>query len=64
MQRKIAETLAEKIKETQIKSSAELVTKDDLFGVEKSLRQEIKIAMLTTIISLGTIMALIEKFVS
>ena len=59
MQRKIAETLAEKIKEAQIKSSVELSTKADIV----MLRQEIKIAMLTTIISLGTIMALIEKFI-
>lgn len=58
MQRKVAETLAEKIKEAQIKSSVELATKSDI----EMLRQEIKISMLTTIISLGTIVALIEKF--
>ncbi len=59
MQKKVAETLAEKIKEAQIKSATELATKSDV----EMLRQEIKISMLTTIISLGGIIALVEKFV-
>jgi hypothetical protein len=70
MQRKVAEVLAEKIKESQIESSTELATKSDILVVKQDLknaaqelRQEIKISMLTTIISLGTIIALVEKFV-
>jgi hypothetical protein len=59
MQRKVADTLAEEIKEAQIKSSVELATKSDI----ALLRHEIKIAMLTTIISLSAILAFIEKFI-
>ncbi|MBP7710788.1 MAG: hypothetical protein KA100_06955 [Rickettsiales bacterium] len=70
MPRKTAETLAEKIKEVQIASSQELATKSDILLVKQDLenfrqdlKQEIKISMLTTIISLGGIIALVEKFV-
>jgi hypothetical protein len=63
MQKRIADVLAEGIKEAQIQSSKHLATKGDLTALGKELRQEIKIAMLTTIISLGAIMALIEKFI-
>jgi hypothetical protein len=58
MQKRTAEALAEKMKEAQIKSSVELATKADI----AMLKQEIKISMLTTIISLGTIIALVDKF--
>ena len=64
MQKKIADVLAEEIKEAQIKSSNDLATKSDLKHEIALLRQEIKISMLTTIISLGAIMALIEKFIN
>ena len=64
MQKKIADTLAEKIKEVQTKSSTEIATKDDVATAIVMLKQEIKISMLTTIISLGAIMTLIEKFVN
>ena len=64
MQKKVAETLAEKIKDAQFNSSQKLATKSDLKSEIALLRQEIRNAMLTTIISLGTIMALIEKFVN
>lgn len=63
MQKKVADTLAEQFKEAQITASQELVTKSDLKSEITLLRQEIKNAMLTTIISLGTIIALVEKFV-
>ena len=70
MPRKVAETLAEKIKEVQIEASSETATKSDIVSlkteikqVKAELKQEIKISMLTTIISLGTIIALVEKFV-
>jgi len=69
MQKNIAETLAEKIKESQLKSDEVLATKKDIEDLRiatksdtESLRQEIKISMLTTIISLGTIVTLLEKF--
>ncbi|MES2960977.1 MAG: hypothetical protein V4694_01175 [Pseudomonadota bacterium] len=64
MQKKVAETLAEKIKDAQLNSSQKLVTKSDIKSEIALLRQEIRNALLTTIISLGTIMALIEKFVN
>lgn len=70
MQRKVAETLAEKIKESQVGSLQSLATKSDLIEVKQELksdiallRQEIKISMLTAVVSLGTIVALVEKFV-
>lgn len=38
MQRKTAETLAEKIKEVQISSSQELATKTDVFLIKQDLK--------------------------
>jgi len=61
MQKKIAETLAEQIKGAQIKASDDVATKNDIRTAIELLRQEIKSAMLTTIISVGTIVALVEK---
>lgn len=62
MQRQVAETLAEKIKQAQDISLDKLATKADLKAVENDLRSQIKISMLTTIVSLGAIMAFIQKF--
>jgi hypothetical protein len=64
MKKETAEVLAEEIKEIQSRSSGAMATKGDLAHLESSMRHEIKIAMLTTIISLGAIMALIEKFIN
>lgn len=64
MQKKVADTLAEKIKEVQTNSSTEIATKDNIATAIVMLKQEIKISMLTTIIGLGAIMTLIEKFVN
>lgn len=62
MQKNIAETLAEKIKESQLKSDEVLATKKDIKVLGENLKQEIKISMLTTIVSLGAIVTLFEKF--
>ncbi len=64
MKKEIAETLAEEFKDAQIKSSEILATKTDISSLRNELKSEIKIAMLTTIISLGAIMAFIEKFIN
>ncbi len=75
LDKKISDELAEAIKETQsqfISQSLEnVVTKQDILTLEskidheiKLVKSEIKNSMLTTIISLGTIMALIEKFIN
>lgn len=59
LKKEVAETLVEELKEIQSRSSESTATKGDI----AMLRSEIKIAMLTTIISLGSIMALITKFI-
>ncbi len=71
MKQEVAEVLAEEIKEIQIQSSEALATKVDISRLESEIqllrnevKNEIKIAMLTTIISLGAIMTLVEKFVN
>lgn len=42
MQKKVADTLAEKIKEVQTKSSTEIASKDDIATAIVMLKQEIK----------------------
>lgn len=67
MKKETAEALAEEIKEIQIQSSEALATKVDISRLEneiKLIKKEIQNAMLTTIISLGAIMAFIEKFIN
>jgi len=67
VKKETAEALAEQLKEIQMQASDALATKADISKLDNSistLKQEIKIAMLTTIISLGAIMTLVEKFVN
>ncbi len=59
MNKETAETLASEIKDAQVQSYDILATKRDI----ADLRNEIKIAMLTTIISLGGIVTLAAKFI-
>ena len=64
MKKEAAETLAEELREMQLKSSESAATKGDLVNLAKDLRNEIRIAMLTTIISLGAMMTLVAKFIN
>lgn len=71
MIKEVAETLAEEIKSSQLKSDEVLATKRDIQSFRSEIkseivlvRQEIKNAMLTTIVSLGAIIALLEKFIN
>lgn len=62
MSKKTAETLAEEIKEAQEKSLDNLATKNDLKLEIALLRQEIKNAMFTTIISISAIITVLKVF--
>lgn len=77
LETKVAEELAEVISESQAQSRDDLATKNDILllkndlsSLEKNMKQEFKLirseirnSMLMTVISLGGIIALIEKFV-
>ena len=63
----LAEEISTVFKEQEnstLKIISQLATKKDLATFRNETKQDIKIAMLTTIISLGAIMALIEKFLN